>query len=74
MKPAAFLALICACFALAQPAQEAIGVGVADNTLLGKRAVWPPEGTPTRSAFVPRRTPQRATRKTSHAFVVYRAR
>ena len=35
MKPAAFLALVCACFALAQPAQGAIGVGVADNTLLG---------------------------------------
>ena len=35
MKPAAFFALLCACLLPAQPAQGAIGVGVADNTLLG---------------------------------------
>ena len=35
MKPAAFLALVCACFALAQPARGAIDVGLADNTMLG---------------------------------------
>jgi len=35
MKPAAFLALVCACITFVQPAQGAIGVGVADNTLLG---------------------------------------
>ena len=35
MKPAAFLALLCACFALAQPARGAIDVGLADNTMLG---------------------------------------
>ena len=35
MKPAAFLVLVCACFALAQPARGAIDVGLADNTMLG---------------------------------------
>ena len=35
MKPAAFFALACACLAFAGPAQAAIGVGVADDTLLG---------------------------------------
>jgi hypothetical protein len=35
MKPAAFFAILCACLVPAQPAQGAIGVGVADNTLLG---------------------------------------
>jgi len=35
MKLAAFFALLCACLLPAQPAQGAIGVGVADNTLLG---------------------------------------
>jgi hypothetical protein len=68
------LALICACFALAQPAQGAIGVGVADNTLLGKRAVWPPGRYAYSIRFRAETNPQRATRKTSHAFVVYRAR
>ena len=35
MKPAAFFALACACLAFARPAGAAIGVGVADDTLLG---------------------------------------
>jgi hypothetical protein len=35
MKPAAFFALACACLAFARPAQAAIGVGVADDTVLG---------------------------------------
>ena len=35
MKPAAFFALVCACFAFTPSAQAAIGVGVADDTLLG---------------------------------------
>jgi hypothetical protein len=34
MKPAAFFALACACLAFARPAQAAIGVGIADNTVL----------------------------------------
>ena len=35
MKPAAFIALLCACFAFTPSAQAGIGVGVADDTLLG---------------------------------------
>ena len=35
MKPAAFFALLCACLAFAGTSQAAIGVGVADNTVLG---------------------------------------
>jgi hypothetical protein len=35
MKSAAFFALVCACLAFARPAEAVIGVGVADDTLLG---------------------------------------